>query len=73
MNLFINILLVYFLPILLYTLGRNEYMENANEHRLSQHRTLDPEESIAISNVSSFHLLSRLYRTCSSYRAEIYY
>lgn len=37
MNLFINILIVYLLPLLLYALGKNEYMEDADEHRLSQH------------------------------------
>ena len=49
MNLFLTILFVYLLPVLLYTLGKNEYLENADEHRLSQHSTLHKDKAVNIS------------------------
>lgn len=36
MNLFVNILVVYLVPLVIYALGKNEYVENEEEHRLSQ-------------------------------------
>lgn len=41
MNLFLNALIVYFLPIFIYTIGKNEYIENADDHRLNQRTDLD--------------------------------
>lgn len=62
MNLFINILFVYFLPILLYTLGKNEYLEDADEHRLSQRSSYNIEETNAISITHHLLMMFRLHR-----------
>ena len=47
MNLLLNILFIYFLPIIIYTIGKNEYAENADEHLLSQ-RTIIDESNVTI-------------------------
>ncbi|KAK8811147.1 hypothetical protein WA538_005308, partial [Blastocystis sp. DL] len=36
MNLFWSVFVLYILPMVIYTMGKNEYAENANEHLLSQ-------------------------------------
>lgn len=36
MNLFWSVFVLYVLPMVIYTMGKNEYAENANEHLLSQ-------------------------------------
>lgn len=48
MNLFVNILVVYLVPLVIYALGKNEYVENDEEHRLSQRTQIasTPESSI---------------------------
>ena len=47
MNLLLNLLFVYFLPIVIYTVGKNEYAENAAEHLLSQ-RSIIEESNVSI-------------------------
>ena len=49
MNLFLNALVVYFLPVFIYTIGKNEYIENADDHRLNQRTDLDSSLRDAIS------------------------
>ena len=48
MNLFVNILVVYLIPLIIYARGKNEYVENEEEHRLSQRTQIasTPESSI---------------------------
>lgn len=54
MNLLWNLLLVYLLPIAIYTMGKNEYAENADEHLLSQRSAMSEVSSDVYSRIRLF-------------------
>lgn len=51
MNLFLNVLIVYFIPIFIYTIGKNEYIEDSDEHRLNQRTVLEASPNIQMSRL----------------------
>ena len=57
MNLFWSVFVLYILPLVIYTMGKNEYAENANEHLISQRSLMRESKE---HNYGSTHLLGSM-------------
>ena len=67
MNLFLNVLIVYLIPVFVYTIGKNEYIENSDEHRLNQRTVIEASPNIHISRWTFVY--NKL--DCTEHRIEI--
>ena len=60
MNLFVNILVAYLIPLVIYALGKNEYVENEDEHRLSQRTQIVAAPESSIRCISPITVINRM-------------